>query len=88
MAINKASKNVEVPKDARFVVYQFPGGTTLQQTLLNDTDEVTNNKVPKTWKDIKKAELSGNSYGVVFKDQENNILPKTYIIRGERLSRY
>ena len=78
------SQHVEVPKDARFVVYKFPGTTsTIEKTLLNSADEVKHHKIPKTWKDIKEAELSGNSYGVVFKNQEHNVLPKTYVIRGE-----
>lgn len=74
MNIDKFHKNVEVPKDAKFVIYKYPGmDSTIQRTI--------GIHVEKTWESIRAdAEYS---YGVIFKDKEHNIFPETYIIRWE-----
>ncbi|MCX6824853.1 MAG: hypothetical protein NTY80_01395 [candidate division SR1 bacterium] len=88
MAINTQPQNIEVPKEAMYVLYRFPGTSeknTLQKTLLMDeSDVLAQYKVSKTWKDIRKG--PGFSYGVSFKDRNHKLLPYTYIIIGDTVS--
>ena len=68
-------QNVQVPKEAKFVIYQFPGtGTPVQQTLGIHSDP--------TRESIKNV-AAESAYAVIFKDKEHTILPKTYIIKWE-----
>lgn len=84
MVINKQQNNIQVPVEAKYVIYLLPRTkTTIQRTLLWETEEFAHNKISRNWKDIKDADLWWYSYGVKFKDEKYQELPETYIIRAQ-----